>query len=191
MKLHGEVVDFPKFQKRIEDAYKAVGDLSAPFTAITNDWYKDNQQIFQLGGSGMYPDFVGKRDDQDIRLHTNPRAKHLQPGLTAYMRRKEAAVGFIYPLLKFSGRLATSILDPTGDGAYHIIGKKNMAVGTEVKYAIYHQSSLPRKKMPYRPMIFNHAVYGGYANVFQSRMKRYIRTIETYIKRRLKRRSIQ
>lgn len=152
---------------------------------IASDWYKDNKQIGNLQGPGMYPDYVGDRDDT-AKEQISKRGKKVKDGMTPYMRRKQNAVGFVYPLLKFTGRLLQSITVPGAEDSVMIVGPKTLVLGTLVDYAIYHQSAAPRKKMPYRPMIFNKAVYGGHANIFQSRMKRYTRILDVYTRKKMR-----
>lgn len=180
----GELVMMPRMLKRVAEAIATVGDLTVPFTLIASDWYKDNKQIEQLQGPGMYPDFVGERDETPKEAFA-PRGQKVKNGMTPYMAWKQAHVGFVYPLLKLTGVALRSITVPGSSGAVRIIGKKSMTLGSSIDYLIYHQSSAPRKKMPYRPVIFNKAVYGGYANVYQTRIKRYNRIIQVYIQKRM------
>lgn len=152
---------------------------------IASDWYNDNKQIENLQGPGMYPDYVGDRDDTP-RENISKRGKKVKDGMTPYMRKKQRDTGFVYPLLKYTGRLLQSITVPGSDGAVLIVGPKSLVLGTSIEYAIYHQSAAPRKKMPYRPMVFNKAVYGGHANVYQSRIKRYTRILEVYTRKKMR-----
>ena len=153
MKIIGELVNFEEFSAKVQRAITAVSDLSPVFLTIANDWYKDNQRVIPEGGEkqseGQYEDLS---DD--------------------YAQYKEAMQGWIYPILRFDGWLATSITVPGSDGAFCVIGKQSLAVGTEIPYAIYHQSSAPRSKMPYRPFIFNKRVTGIYHDIYEQRYKR-------------------
>lgn len=160
--ITGELVNFPEFQAKVNRAIAVVDDLSPVFLAIANDWYKDNQQIFDMQSEGQYPDLSDE-----------------------YAQHKEATVGFIYPILKFDGWLEQSITEPGSTGSFCVIGKHSLTVGTEIPYGIYHQSSGPRTKMPYRPFIFNKKVVGGYAHIYEARNARYIRTLETFVKARV------
>lgn len=178
MKIIGQVKDWSRFAAKIAKALQAVDDLKIPFMLIAQDWYKDNMQIKNLKGPGMYPDFKGDRYGEKL----GGKGKKVQPGYTRYMQAKENKVGFVYPLLVRTGRMIDSITIPGHSDAVMIVEKKLLVLGTNVDYAIYHQSSdMNRPIMPYRPIIFNKAVRGGFANVFQARMERYSRIINTYI----------
>jgi hypothetical protein len=181
----GELVMMPRMLMRINKALTQVGDLRIPFTLIATDWYKDNMQIANLQGPGMYPDFKGDRNDTPKEQFA-PRGRKVKNGMTPYMVWKQAHVGFVYPLLKLTGAALDSITIPGGPGSVRIIGPKTLVLGSSIEYLIYHQSSAPRTKMPYRPVIFNKAVYGGYANVYQTRMKRYNRIIQEYLKKAIR-----
>jgi hypothetical protein len=183
--VKGELVLTPSFFRKVALALSVTGDLKVPFMLIASDWYKDNRQIENLKGPGMYPDYKGERDDTAKESYA-PRGKKVKDGLTPYMRKKKREVGFVYPLLKYTGRLLRSITVPGAEDAVMIVGPKSLVLGTSVDYAIYHQSAAPRKKMPYRPMIFNKAVYGGHANIYQSRIKRYNRILEVYIRKKMR-----
>jgi phage gpG-like protein len=164
MGITGELVNFAEFTAKVTRALNVVSDLSPVFLVIANDWYKDNEQIFDLQSEGQYED--------------------LSPD---YADRKESMVGFVYPILKFDGWLEASITQPGSDGSFCVIGKKSLTLGTEIPYAIYHQSSAPRSKMPYRPMIFNKHSTGGFVDIYGARNARYSRALETYVKDRIAR----
>lgn len=129
-----------RFQKAIEAAYEAVGDLSIAFGLIAQDFYKSEQAIWQLGGPGQYPDLGGLK----------PTAKKTE----AAKRAKERRFGFVYPLLKATGFLEQSMTSPSGAGSVCEIGPSTLILGTTVPYAIYHQSDAPRRKIPLRKFLF-------------------------------------
>lgn len=185
MEMRGELVMLPRMLARCKKALDSVGDCRVPFMTIASDWYKDNKQIENLKGPGMYPDFKGERDDTS-KEEFAPKGRKVKDGLTPYMAWKQRHVGFVYPLLKLTGAALRSITVPGAEGSVCIVGKRELTLGSSVPYLIYHQSSAPRSKMPYRPVIFNKAVYGGYANIYQTRVKRYCRIIEAYLKKALR-----
>lgn len=134
-----------KFQALIERAGKVTGDLTIPFTLITKDWFKSNKAIFSLKGKGKYAD--------------------LSP---AYKKQKMRAVKFIYPILKRSGLLATSLTEAGSTGSVSEIfttpSGQGLLLGTRVTnkegapYPIYLQRGTLNEdksvKMPARPFVF-------------------------------------
>lgn len=131
-----------RLKNAVKDAIAKVGDLTIPLKSITRSWFRSNVAIFKLEGKGKYTDFVGKRDGN---------------GMTAHMRRKEkyAIQRSPYPILKFTGRLESSLTQAgSSDAISSIIGKNALILGTAVPYGIYHQSAAPRSKLPFRPFIF-------------------------------------
>lgn len=119
------------FSKELQRIGNRVSDFRIPFGLITKDFYRSNRKLFTLKGTGLYPDLSDK-----------------------YKTQKKRQVGFIYPILFKEGALAASLLSPQGAGAEYSIGRKTLVLGTNIKYAIYHQSDKPRKKLPQRKMVF-------------------------------------
>lgn len=116
-----------RFQAAVLEAIKKTGDLTEPFILITKRWFKANRAIFTLKGPGKYTD--------------------LSPG---YKLQKQKRVGFIYPILRYSGLLEASITNPDDANAINlIVNKTTLILGTKVSYAGFHQFGT--KKMPARP----------------------------------------
>jgi phage gpG-like protein len=57
------------------------------------------------------------------------------------------------PILQRSGDLYGSLTSPNNPNAVRIEERKTLTLGSRVPYAIYHQSPLPRKRLPRRPEI--------------------------------------
>lgn len=129
-----------KFRNAIKKAAEVSEDLRVPFGLILRDFYKSQQAIFKLTGPGKYPPFKGVKDPET--------------GMTQYQASKKKKVGFDYPLLVRSGRLSSSLLGPSNPGSVSKITKLSLIFGTSVPYGIYHQSDLPRKKIPLRKYLF-------------------------------------
>lgn len=116
----------------LQKAKDAGVNLTIPFTTIAKSWFKANRSIFALKGPGKYQDLSPK-----------------------YKKAKIRRWGFAYPIMRASGYLEASLTDPTHPDAINFIVNKNtLYLGTRVEYAPYHQSSAPRKKLPYRPIVF-------------------------------------
>lgn len=131
------VVDNDKsFRAALQRASDASQDLRVPFGLILADFYRSEQAIFKLKSPGQYPDFKSGGPD------------------SKYAKAKEKAVGFKYPLLVRTGRLAASLLSKDAPGAVVAIGPTEMTFGTQIEYGIFHQSDDPRSKIPLRKFLF-------------------------------------
>lgn len=87
MNYKAEIVDFGDFKGMIAKFIEAFGSARVPLSSVLTYWHKWNEtNIFGLSGPGQYED-----------LSEN------------YKDFKEAAVGFIYPILKFDGVLQASL----------------------------------------------------------------------------------
>lgn len=92
-----KVVNFDEISKIMQDFIKVFGSARVPLSSVLTYWHKWNESyIFGLSGPGQYEDL-----DE------------------AYKDYKEAAVGFIYPILKFSGVLEASLT--TQNSVYSVV----------------------------------------------------------------------
>lgn len=150
------------FKEQLEELRAVSLDLRIPFTLIARDFYQSEKKIFALKGPGRYADLKD-----------------------TYKERKQREVGFIYPMLFKTGRLAKSLLDPSSPEAETYIGKQELVLGTSVPYAIYHQSDEPRSRLPQRKVVFidggplDEAKDGKYG-----RRERWANIIFNYIKQK-------
>lgn len=148
-----------RFRAALVRAKDAVGDLRIPFGLILADFYKSEQAIFNLKSAGQYPEISAK-----------------------YGAVKEKKVGFKYPLLVRSGRLAASVLGPTNPGSVAQIGATTLIFGTNVEYGIYHQSDAPRKKIPLRKFLFIGPEAPRFATSDQmGRLERWMNILNDYV----------
>lgn len=145
-------------------AIEQVKDLTIPLTLISKDFYKSEAAIFNLGGPGQYPDLKEKTKIQ-----------------------KQKQVGFVYPILKRSGALAKSMLNPTDGNAINFIANKNtLVLGTRVQYGVFHQSDSARKKIPLRKFLFIGPEAAQFANSEQQgRLERWLGIMNGYVLQRL------
>jgi phage gpG-like protein len=153
-----------KFRDALKRAQDAVGDLRVPFGLILADFYRSEQAIFKLQSAGQYPDF--KNGGPESR----------------YAKLKEKTVGFKYPLLFRSGKLAASLLSKDATGSVAIVGQASLIIGTTIAYGIYHQSDAARKKIPQRKFLF----IGPEASKFatsdqQGRPARWMNILNDYV----------
>lgn len=114
-------------QNAIKETLKEVDDLTIPYKLMVDSWYKSNRSIFSLKSPGKYPDL-------------SPR----------YKRYKKKEFGFIYPILKASGRLEDSMINPGGESISYVFNKRTLVLGTKVPYGKYHQLG---KGVPLRPFV--------------------------------------
>jgi hypothetical protein len=154
-----EVDNDRRFRNAIQSAADTIGDFRIPFGQILRDFYKSEQSIFKLKGPGQYP-AISER----------------------YGKIKRKKVGFIYPLLVLSGRLAASLLGPSNPGSVSIITKLSLTFGSSVPYLRYHQSDAPRKYLPQRKVLF----IGPEAKRFatseqQGRLERWLGYIQDHV----------
>ena len=121
-----------EFNASITRALETVSDLRIPFGQISRHFFQGNKRIFSLKSAGRYPDFKTEKSRQ----------------------QKIRAVGFDYPLMVRTGRLASSLTNKSDPEAINEIGKTFLTLGTSVPYTKYHQSDEPRKIMPLRKVVF-------------------------------------
>lgn len=124
-----EVKGLRKVQEKIGKSQATLNDFRTLFSLISADFYKDQKRLFQLKSPGQFPDLASS---------------------TKLSKQRE--FGKIYPILFATGRLANSLLSPSGSDAVNVIKKKSMVIGTSVPYAVFHHSEKPRSKIPRRPL---------------------------------------
>lgn len=165
-----EVDNDKAFEKAINRAREAVGDLTLPFNLISDDFYKSQAAIFNLKSPGQYPDFGG----------INPTPERTEKAKKAKQRR----AGFIYPLLVGrEQRIKQSTTRPDHPEAINKIDKgRVLVIGTTVPYAVYHQSDDGRTVMPQRKFLFIGPEAPKFANSQQQgRLERWLRILQDYV----------
>lgn len=155
------------FAQGIARARQVTDDLRTPFQLIAADFYKSEKAIFQLSGPGQYPD------------------------LSESYKKKLKRLGIaIYPMLKRSGLLEEAATEPGSSGNVTVISKDNLTMGIDgsvVRYAIYHQSNQPRRKLPQRKVIFIGPEAPQFANSDQvGRLERWLNIMNSFIMQKLK-----
>lgn len=136
------------FRAALERARAEVKDLTVPLKNIARDFYKSQKAIFQLKSEGQYPDLGGFDPGREVWPGGPTRREH-------YKAQKKRKYGFVYPLLKATGRLEKSLTDgDSGEAVNQIVNKDTLYLGTEVPYGIFHQSDEPRSKIPLRKFLF-------------------------------------
>lgn len=122
------------FQRALEQAKANVEDLRPAFSEIARDFYKSQKAIWQLKGPGRYPDLNEK-----------------------YKIAKKKDVGFVYPILKRTGKLEKAASQNNAPGNITVIGRQSLLMGvydSVIPYAKYHQSDEERSKIPLRKFLF-------------------------------------
>ena len=158
------------FSDSVRKALSKIDDLSWPFNRIADDFYKSERAIFQLKSPGGYQDL-------------SPRYKVI----------KLQKVGFLYPILKASGRLERSVTQRGAPDSILSVGKKILLIGTKTPYGIYHNADTPRKIIPQRKFMFigpeSRAFHAKDRQDQGGRVTRWTKTIEGYVTRVLEARS--
>jgi phage gpG-like protein len=155
------------FRRAITLASQAVGDLTVPFNLIAKNWYQSNKAIFSLSGPGKYKDLSEK-----------------------YKATKKRKWGFVYPILKASGTLESSITDPSDGNAINLVINGNiLELGTRVGYGVYHQSLAPRTVMPFRPFLFIGAEDQAPASL-NTRRDAWVAILSSYVDQVLKQKGV-
>jgi len=85
--------------------------------------------------------------------------------------RTRKGYGAYHPILVRSGELRDSLIDANHRSACEMVSPRAWHIGTQVDYAVYHQSRAPRTKIPRRPMLI-------ITNQFRLRI---IRTLHWYM----------
>lgn len=148
-----------EFRKALAAASRECEDLTIPLTEITREWFQGNRAIYRLKTPGKYAD-----------LSAN------------YKKQKQRRHGFVYPILRASGKLERSIIDPKDAKAIaNIVNKKTLYLGSKVKYAEYLQTGTSR--MPSRPYVLIGAEQSGPPEfnrrfeIFGNIFKEYVRQV--------------
>lgn len=153
-----------RFRDALTAASGVIEDFRIPFGQILRDFYRSEQAIFTLKSPGKYDDF---------------RSGGAQ---SKYAIAKQKAVGFKYPLLVRSGRMAASLLGPNNPGSVAQIGQSSLSFGTSIPYTIYHQSDEPRKEIPLRKVLFIGPEATQFANSDQAgRLQRWLGYIDNHV----------
>ena len=166
------------FRKALDDVRDKVQDFTIPFSLIANDFYRSNRKLFSLKSGGLYPPYGGFSPFETVfyrgtRTTKKDRAEN----------EKLEKFGFIFPMLKRTGKLETSLSGKSAPGAEFFVGRSQLIMGTKVDYAKYHQSDRPRTKLPQRKMIF---IDGGPAErakdaSISGRRERWINILNDYV----------
>ena len=128
-------------------AKEAGVNLTVPFTSIAKSWFKANKSIFAGQGPGQYPDYGGLTPDKIVYGNITRRV--------LYKNRKFEKFGFVYPMMRASGKLERSLTDPADSNSVNlIVNGTALYLGTKVEYAPYHQADGARTRMPLRPIVF-------------------------------------
>lgn len=156
-----------RFKNALKRAQEQSDDLRIPFTLIASDFYRSQKAIWKLSGPGQYKDLSSQ-----------------------YKKAKQKAVGFIYPILKRTGKLEAAASVQFGPGNITQVGPTSLLMGVNdavVPYANYHQSDAPRTKIPLRKYLFIGPEAKAFASSDQAgRVERWLNIMNSYVLGRLK-----
>ena len=173
------------FKRSLVDSARQSSDLRTPFSEITASFFKTNKAIFKTRSKqGYFTDLSDKPlyafwlDDEAPAVSKNNGSKFFQGG---YKDLKKKTHGYVYPILKASGRLEESITNPTDSDALESVVNKNVLIlGTRVPYATWLQTGT--KKMPKRPFLLFGNENEGFARTTTAkrRFQRWKEVLEKY-----------
>lgn len=127
--------NYAEINSVMNDYLAVCKNARVPLTAIMLDWFQNNKQIFALKSPGKYAD--------------------LSEG---YKEWKQKTLGFIYPILRASGKLERSITDSRDENAIAEISDTMAIFGTSATtekgapYPAFLNDGTVN--MPPRPMVF-------------------------------------
>lgn len=156
------------FKAAINRASKRTSDLTIPLKLITQSWYKTNKALFAFTTKGPFDD-----------LSEN------------YQKQKQKKHGFIYPILKASGKLERSLTEPSdSDTIASILNKKQLILGTKVTslkgvpYPSLLNFGNPKTNLPARPYMVIGTGKGKWSKSLhiQRRLKLWIELLDNYVK---------
>jgi hypothetical protein len=153
-----------KFRNAIDQALTQVNDLTIPLTLITKDFFRSQRAIWNLKGPGQYPD-----------LAESTKKSKLMAGIP------------VYPILKRTGALEKSMVNPSDSNAVaQIVNRKGLILGTRVAYGVYHQSDRPRGPIPLRKFLFIGPEAPRFASSDQmGRLDRWLNILNGYVAEKL------
>ena len=128
VKANVNAKDWEEFRKLLKDMSRKGHDFRRPLIEIGKNFLKSREAIFTNKNKGEYRD--------------------LTPAYKAYKTR---ILGKAYPILEFSDALKRSITKMGGDNIFEV-GKTNLAIGSKVSYAQFHQYGTV--KMAQREFLF-------------------------------------
>jgi phage gpG-like protein len=173
------------FKRSLVDSARQSSDLRTPFREITASFFKTNKAIFKAKSKqGYFEDLSSKPlyafwlDDDSPAVSKNNDSKFFPGG---YKDLKKKTHGFVYPILKASGRLEESITNPADSDALESVVNKNVLIlGTRVPYATWLQEGT--KKMPKRPFLLFGNENEGFARTTTAkrRFQRWKEVLEKY-----------
>ena len=137
------------FRAAIERLRSVTKDFRIPFGLIAKEFYQGNKKIFTLKSAGKYPDYGGFAPNTPVKfrgINTTRKVK------ARFLKKRE--VGFIYPMLVKTGRLASSLTNAGDPETVRFIGKQSLSLGTSVPYTKFHQSDKARTIIPQRKVVF-------------------------------------
>lgn len=168
------------FMATLQRAREACQDLTVPLMLIAKDWMKSNQAMFQLKGPGQWADLSNGKGKRTIR-GLGPKATGEKAGIGGYKWQKLKRWGFIYPILRASGKLESSLTDPSDPNALtEVVNRDMLLLGTRVlsKAGASYPTFLyyGTKFMPARPFLF----------IPDDRLGRWSNTINEFVLKNLK-----
>lgn len=143
-------------QKLLDSARAVSDDLTPLFETLAGELRKSRKAIFKLKSAGGYPNFKGPKVSETWKKPGRPDMRTRQGNLSAYQNTKLKHFGFMYPLLRATGDLESSITEKGDSNHIARATRKDLVFGTKIEYAKYHQGDAGKGKgiIPLRKFLF-------------------------------------
>lgn len=159
------------------DGYKGPAQIVRKL-AIAANHIESLEPAWEQVGEDLLGDFRQNFDQEGGAFGAGAWAKWapLRPSTIADRLRK--GYGGAHPILERTGTLRAGVTQRGAPGNVFEVGPNYLVVGTTVPYAIYHNSSAPRKSnLPRRPIIGlsnERKGYGGHEGTIMTRLREYV-----------------
>lgn len=164
-------------KRELEEARRLVGDLSVPLTAIAGDWFRTNRLYFQASGSGPWADLSnGNAPRGKVRGFGAKKTGEKGGRVGGYKEQKLKRWGFVYPILRASGKFERSITEPADSNSLlEILNASTLLLGSR---------AVSDRGAPYPKFLHtgtNQMPARGWANVQKITVARWVGILRTYV----------
>lgn len=136
------------FRRGLDRLGTATDDFRIPFRLIASDFYRSQKKIFSLQSTGLYPP-LGGFNFFTVEKNGLTRRRNAED-------RKERKTGRPWAPILYgeTGDLKDSTLSRNHRYSIFFLGRQELQIGSSVPYGPFHQSDLPRNKIPQRKFVF-------------------------------------
>ena len=126
-----QIQNLTAWLEAIETAKKRASDLTDPLHRIGRDWMRSNVPFFRQKSGGIFEDLSNRGSTVRVRGFGPAKTGEKTAQIGGYKLQKLRRWGFIYPILRASGRLERSMTVP-GDpnSLFEILNRETLILGT-------------------------------------------------------------